>query len=659
MNTTALAPSDQQAADLAMRVRAEQLRNVYANNIPAAIVTVLGIALLSFVQSGTVSDRRLIIFAAIILSVTAIRLAVGLIYHRIKPGLDAVPAWTKLTTITIAASGICWGAVGVYLIPANAPVQQAFAVLTVVCFASGALVTLAHIWHAYVLFIVPVVVTIPARLVMLDEPNTTTLAIAFIIFWVYLLGASRRLSQTLASTIALKLENAVLAEKAQAETRRVEATVTELETLTQELRESKETTERSLEQITRDISLAKAMQESILPHDFPSTSAYDVATFIRATRFVGGDFYDVFTVDDHRIGVAIADVSGKGMPAALFMATTRVLLDTAAKEQRSPAAVLTDVNVRLCEQNPIQLFVTLFYAVIDTREGTVTYSNGGHDHPYLVRAGGSTEMIDGTGDMGLGVADDVIFSEKALHMKPGDTLFLYTDGVTEAYNGKDDMYGERRLTSQLHLTHGMAVDDAISHIVADVDQFVGAHEQSDDLTCLAFRLKAGDGSESRMRALRALQPDPPDALLELAIVNDIREIAGLQDQVRAFCEQWSVPGKQQFQITLCLEEHLVNLISYAYEDDEAHTITVSMKRRPGQIYIEILDDGAPFNPLSVAPTQIADSLADQEIGGQGIGLIRSYMDDIAYETRRDGRNRFCMVRYLRRAGDRAGKDGDS
>ena len=316
----------------------------------------------------------------------------------------------------------------------------------------------------------------------------------------------------------------------------------------------------------------------------------------------------------------------------------------------SPAQVLTEVNNRLYDQNPSQLFVTIFYAVVDLKTGTLTYCNGGHDAPYLVTADGVVHALDPTGDMGLGVTNGIPFHERSLSLKRGDTLYLFTDGFAEAYNGDNEMFGESRLRSGLVDSHTQPVDGVIGRIVTDVEDFVGGGEQSDDLTCLGFRLKFNVAQESSRTALQTPSPEPANAVLDLSIENDIHLIPALQGNIRAFCADWSIPDRLQFQINLCVEEHLVNLISYAYKDNESHTIAVCLRRQPDQMHIEITDDSALFNPLSVPPPVIAETLADQEVGGHGISLIRAYMDEIGYETGA-GRNRFCMIKNLRQTND--------
>jgi len=205
-------------------------------------------------------------------------------------------------------------------------------------------------------------------------------------------------------------------------------------------------------------------------------------------REVGGDFYDVIPLGDDRIGVAVADVSGKGVPAAFFMLIARTLLRATASFEPSPAACLTRLNDLLAADNEQMLFVTLFFGVLDRRTGTFTYANGGHNPPYLIRDG-RPEELPPTGDMALAVMEELVFSERHCRLAPGDAVFLFTDGVTEAFDPAGEAFGEPRLTGLLGRGGGDEATALIDRVIDGVLRFTGDAQQADDITCLAVRLR--------------------------------------------------------------------------------------------------------------------------------------------------------------------------
>jgi len=241
--------------------------------------------------------------------------------------------------------------------------------------------------------------------------------------------------------------------------------------------------------IQQELEIARKMQLSFLPHAFDVHERLSLRATMNAAKEVGGDFYDFFPLDEHRVAVTVADVSGKGVPAAFFMAVSRTLLRAVARFGDGPAASLTRLNDLLAADNAEMMFVTLFYAVIDTRDGSVLYSNAGHNPPYLVRADGSIEALAPTGDMALAVMGGMDYSELGLVLAPGDALAMYTDGVTEACNPAEELYGEPRLESLLREVGRLDVETITRRVVEAVKAFEDGSPQTDDVTTLVVRLK--------------------------------------------------------------------------------------------------------------------------------------------------------------------------
>ena len=248
-----------------------------------------------------------------------------------------------------------------------------------------------------------------------------------------------------------------------------------------------------LTSIKGDLAVAREIQQAILPRIFPpfpeETTSMDIAASMNAAKDVGGDFYDFFRIDSDHIGFTIADVSGKGVPAAIFMAVARTLLRATGIRAVSPAEYMTYTNALLSQEAVNNMFVTVFYGIYNIRTGEVTYANAGHNPPYLVRADGSVEMLPLSKDIVAGAFDDFQYSQESLQLEPGDTLLLYTDGVTEAINTEDKEYGEGRLEKQLAQCSNLSCQEIIDKVKEDVKAFAGEAEQSDDITLFALKRK--------------------------------------------------------------------------------------------------------------------------------------------------------------------------
>jgi serine phosphatase RsbU (regulator of sigma subunit) len=239
--------------------------------------------------------------------------------------------------------------------------------------------------------------------------------------------------------------------------------------------------------LRRELDIARSIQQSILPRAFPRRRDLELFAEMLPAREVGGDFYDFFPVDDARLALVVADVSGKGVPAALFMAVSRTVLRSVALDGLAPAECLRRANALLCLENSAELFVSVFYGVLDTRTGELAYSNGGHNPPYVVPRTGGVAPLERTAGMVLGVADEVGYGERRMTLNAGDGVFLYTDGVTEAMDVDGTLFSDRRLETVL-TTHRQATPEGLTRaVVDDVRRHSGGEPQSDDITALALR----------------------------------------------------------------------------------------------------------------------------------------------------------------------------
>jgi phosphoserine phosphatase RsbU/P len=242
--------------------------------------------------------------------------------------------------------------------------------------------------------------------------------------------------------------------------------------------------------IRRELDVARQIQESILPRDFGAkgpTGGASVFAAMHAANEVGGDFFDFFMIDDERLGVVLGDVSGKGVPAAIYMSLSRTLLRSTALQGLDPGECLRLANRTLCTEGDSGLFVTAVYTIVNTRTGAVDYSTGGHFSPSVVRANGTVETLPIAGGMVLGVEASGKYETGQATLGPGDLMVLYSDGVTEAANERDEFFGDDGLEAALHGLVGVTETAAVTTLVAGVRAFANGWPQSDDITLVAVR----------------------------------------------------------------------------------------------------------------------------------------------------------------------------
>lgn len=249
-------------------------------------------------------------------------------------------------------------------------------------------------------------------------------------------------------------------------------------------------TEAAKYRIDSELRIAREIQMSMVPRpeSFPAGGAAgEVYAVMKPAKEVGGDLYNFFPIDADRLCFVIGDVAGKGVPASLFMAITQKLVRAEARNRESdPAGLVFRLNNELCDGNDTMTFVTLFLALFDRRTGEVIFCNAGHNPPYLVRPEGAAPVKVAPA-VAVGVQEDIPYANQSLRLRRGDTLFLYTDGVTEAMDGAERLYSDRRLQEVLSGLQGLQPEAMCREILADVARFVGEAEQSDDITMVALR----------------------------------------------------------------------------------------------------------------------------------------------------------------------------
>ena len=249
------------------------------------------------------------------------------------------------------------------------------------------------------------------------------------------------------------------------------------------------------ERIGAELDMASRIQVSQLPRllDRKEFSLYASMT---PAKEVGGDFYDFFMIDQDHMGLVMADVSGKGVPAALLMMVSRVLIKSGLQNGKNPGATLESVNNQLCESNDAEFFVTVWAAVLEISTGKGIAVNAGHEHPAIRRAGGSYELVVYKHSMPVGVMKDLKFKEHAFQMEPGDSFFVYTDGVAEATSADNELYGTDRMLAALNREPDASPEQVLANVTLDINRFVGGAEQGDDITMLCFRYLGPSGDQS-------------------------------------------------------------------------------------------------------------------------------------------------------------------
>jgi sigma-B regulation protein RsbU (phosphoserine phosphatase) len=244
------------------------------------------------------------------------------------------------------------------------------------------------------------------------------------------------------------------------------------------------------ERIESELKIAHDIQMGILPKifpPFPDRSEFDIYATIEPAKEVGGDLYDFFFMDDYHLYFAIGDVSGKGVPASLFMAVTKTLIKAKATQGLTPQRVLSRVNQDLSMDNPSLMFVTLFLGILNIRTGELEYSNGGHNPPYLIHSNGDLEPLETTQGLALGVMDDFVYQSKKIVLQKGDTIFLYTDGVTEAMNEKEVLFSEQRLEKEITVLKDKSIEEFAAGVMEKIREFSQEVPQTDDITMMLLR----------------------------------------------------------------------------------------------------------------------------------------------------------------------------
>ena len=388
------------------------------------------------------------------------------------------------------------------------------------------------------------------------------------------------------------------------------------------------------ERIGSELHIASAIQMGMLPKTFPTyPDRDDVQLFgsLTPAKEVGGDLFDFF-IRDEKLFFCIGDVSGKGVPASLVMAVTRSLFRTVSAHESMPDRIVTSMNESMSDMNETNMFVTLFVGVLDLPTGRLRYCNAGHDAPLLIGDGVGTLPVES--NIPVAVMSGWKFVSQEAQIFTGTTIFLFTDGLTEAENAGHAQFRMERVeeTARQALAAQEQVPKQIIQRMSDaVHQFVGDAEQSDDLTMLAIQY---------IKQQR-------DVKLRKAIVlpNDTKEVPRLAAFVDEVCEAVGFDATTTMQMNLAIEEAVVNVMEYAYLPGTRGDISIEAQSNDLRLKFTITDSGSPFDPTVKADADTTLKAEERPIGGLGIHLVRQLMDSINYE-RIDGHNVLTLRKKL-------------
>lgn len=389
--------------------------------------------------------------------------------------------------------------------------------------------------------------------------------------------------------------------------------------------------------INGELEMARDIQAKMLPTKwppYPDRKDVDIYGLLKPAREVGGDLFDFF-IRDENLFFCIGDVSGKGVPAAMVMTVTRSLFRSTTDHEDNPSNVMRNLNKTLCQGNDTNMFVTLFIGVLNLPTGRLRYCNAGHDKPLIVEQG-SIRQLTADENLPLGVFNDIKYETEECILPSGCTLFLYTDGLTEAMSCDRQQFRLHHVKERLaHICEQQIADATMT--VKDMEQavndFVGDAEQSDDLTLLAIRYT------------------PPENTLvldeQVTLHNDVKEVSRLSTFIKDVMTRLGIGKPLAPKLRLALEEAVVNVMEYAYPRGEKGNIDIRATYDGEHLRLIISDNGIAFNPTKTASVDTTLTAEERPVGGLGILLMRELMDSVNYE-RIDGRNILTLTKRIER-----------
>jgi sigma-B regulation protein RsbU (phosphoserine phosphatase) len=389
------------------------------------------------------------------------------------------------------------------------------------------------------------------------------------------------------------------------------------------------------ERIATELQVAADIQTSMLPcifPPFPDRTEIDVYASMNPAKEIGGDFYDFYFINETTLAVVIADVSGKGIPAALFMVITKTLIRNCST-CRHPKGIFETVNNKLCDSNETGMFVTAFMGFYNIPTGKFTYVNAGHNPPLVKKHGKDFEFLTAKPCLILGWMEDASYTEHEIMLEPGDTLYLYTDGVTEAMNPDKELFSEPRLHEALKKYRDCHPKELLCAIKQEIEEFAGGADQADDITMLALEIDRYSKSD------RLAEPETK----ELTVEASIDKLEDVINFVNSELKRNICPPELQSQIELAVDEVFTNIVDYAYKPATGKAVIGIAVGN--EVTLRFEDSGKPYNPLDEAAPDFSKPLMEREIGGLGVFLVRKFMDTVNY-TRVGDKNVLVMTKRM-------------
>lgn len=382
--------------------------------------------------------------------------------------------------------------------------------------------------------------------------------------------------------------------------------------------EQQEAQVRERERFEQEMHVAQLIQQQFLPRNLPELKGWKISAFYRSAREVGGDFYDIIELEGGRIGLVVGDVTGKGVPAALVMATTRSMIRSEAPRLESPSLVLERVNNLLVSDIPESMFVTCLYLVLDPENGSLVFANAGHDLPY-VSGDGAVAELRATG-MPLGLMEGMSYEEASGRLESGQTLLLHSDGIAEAHDPEREMFGFPRLKEVAAATDGeRMIDEVLSALAA----FTGpSWEQEDDITMLTLTRSLDAGSIMSSQAVLTEFEAPSEPGTERAVM----------DKVAAAAASAGLSGPALERLSTATSEAAMNAIEHGNDGDPSVPVRVRVLIDSGDLLVQITDQGGGRTGEPEAPDIEAKLEGLQKPRGWGLFLIKNMVDDFAERT---------------------------
>ena len=389
----------------------------------------------------------------------------------------------------------------------------------------------------------------------------------------------------------------------------------EFDSLSNDINSTVDTLKRYIDEaaarIDEELKIAKLIQYSSLPYKNMKNEILDVGAEMFTAKEVGGDFYDYYFLGENKLAFLVADVSGKGIPGAMFMMRAKTVIKNLTQKGLEIDDIFSQANEELCKNNEADMFVTAWMGIIDLDSGTVKYVNAGHNPP-LIKQGKEFIYLKSRPNFVLGGMENVKYTKNEIKLSCNDILYLYTDGVTESTNINNQLFGEDKLNEILSANNGSNVEEICQIVKKEIDLFVGDNEQFDDITMLCLKYKKGGKVVKKSMKLKP----------------KLDEMRKIEDYLNAELEADNASIKDINQINIAIDEVFSNIVNYSKCSDIKLDVAISNEL----VKLVFKDDGVKFNPLEeIKEANTNSSSEEREIGGLGIHIVKKIMDEVTYE----------------------------